>query len=84
MRVGAGASLSLTISTGWPEHLTFRFDLNGSTLSDAVNSYAYDARGRMVQATSSAGTSTFQVNALGQRRKHAISSRQTNRSTRNS
>jgi len=45
----------------------FQFDANGSTVNDAVNGYAYDARGRLVQATSSAGTSTFQVNALGQR-----------------
>lgn len=45
----------------------FVFDANGSTTDDAVNTYAYDTRGRMVQATSSLGTTSYQVNALGQR-----------------
>ncbi|HVL34601.1 MAG TPA: DUF6531 domain-containing protein [Burkholderiales bacterium] len=45
----------------------FVFDANGSTVDDGVNVYAYDARGRMVQATTAAGSTTYQVNALGQR-----------------
>jgi YD repeat-containing protein len=45
----------------------FVFDPNGSTTDDAVNTYVYDTRGRMVQATSSIGATTYQVNALGQR-----------------
>lgn len=45
----------------------FVFDANGSTTADGNNTYAYDARGRMVGATSSLGTTTYQVNALGQR-----------------
>ena len=45
----------------------FVFDANGSTTADGVNTYAYDARGRMVQATSSIGATAYQVNALGQR-----------------
>jgi YD repeat-containing protein len=45
----------------------FVFDANGSTTSDAVNQYSYDARGRMVQAVSAVGGSAYQVNALGQR-----------------
>jgi YD repeat-containing protein len=45
----------------------FVFDANGSTTSDGVNTYAYDSRGRMVQATSTLGATTYQVNALGQR-----------------
>jgi YD repeat-containing protein len=45
----------------------FLFDANGSTTADGVNSYAYDARGRMVHATSSVGATSYQVNALGQR-----------------
>ena len=32
-----------------------------------MNTYAYDTRGRMVQATSSIGATNYQVNALGQR-----------------
>jgi YD repeat-containing protein len=45
----------------------FTFDSNGSTSADGVNTYGYDTRGRMVSATSSIGTTTYQVNALGQR-----------------
>ena len=46
---------------------SFTFDAVGSTLADSVNTYAYDTRGRMVQAVSALGTTTYQVNALGQR-----------------
>jgi len=45
----------------------FAFDANGSTTNDGVNQYAYDSRGRMVQAITAQGTTTYQVNALGQR-----------------
>jgi YD repeat-containing protein len=45
----------------------FVFDPNGSTTGDGVNQYVYDARGRMVQSTGALGTTTYQVNALGQR-----------------
>ena len=46
---------------------SFVFDANGSTTNDGVNTYAYDVRGRMVQATSVIGATNYQVNALGQR-----------------
>jgi YD repeat-containing protein len=46
---------------------SFVFDPNGSTTSDGLNSYGFDARGRMASATSSAGSTAYQVNALGQR-----------------
>jgi YD repeat-containing protein len=46
---------------------SFVFDANGSTLADGLNTYAYDVRGRMAQATSLIGTTRYQVNALGQR-----------------
>jgi YD repeat-containing protein len=46
---------------------SFVFDANGSTTGDGLNTYAYDTRGRMVQATSSLGATSYQVNALGQR-----------------
>jgi YD repeat-containing protein len=45
----------------------FAFDANGSTTADGSNTYGYDVRGRMVQATSSIGATTYKVNALGQR-----------------
>jgi YD repeat-containing protein len=46
---------------------SFVFDPNGSTTADGINTYVYDARGRMVQATSTIGATNYQVNALGQR-----------------
>jgi YD repeat-containing protein len=46
---------------------SFTFDSNGSTTSDGNNTYAYDVRGRMVQATSVIGATNYRVNALGQR-----------------
>lgn len=46
---------------------TFSLDANGSTTNDGVNQFAYDNRGRMVQATTALGVTTYQVNALGQR-----------------
>jgi YD repeat-containing protein len=45
----------------------FVFDPNGSTTNDGINTYAYDTRGRMVTSTGALGTTTYQVNALGQR-----------------
>ena len=46
---------------------SFGFDANGSTTDDGINQYGYDTRGRMVQSIGSLGTTTYQVNALGQR-----------------
>jgi YD repeat-containing protein len=46
---------------------SFTFDANGSTTADGQNTYGYDVRGRMLQATSSLGATDYKVNALGQR-----------------
>ncbi len=56
---------TLTPAAGSPR--SFVLDANGSTTNDALNTYAYDTRGRMVQAVNGAGTTSYQVNALGQR-----------------
>jgi YD repeat-containing protein len=56
---------SVTPASAAPRN--FSFDANGSTVADGLNTYAYDARGRMVQSVSSLGTTSYQVNALGQR-----------------
>jgi YD repeat-containing protein len=56
---------------------SFSFDANGSTTNDGLNSYAYDTRGRMVQATSVVGATSYQVNALGQRIRKTNSSTDT-------
>jgi len=45
----------------------FQTDPNGATVSDGANQYTYDARGRLAQASSAQGFSSYQVNALGQR-----------------
>jgi YD repeat-containing protein len=76
----AYSSTSNRISTLTPaggSQRSFVFDTNGSTTSDGLNTYGYDTRGRMTQATSGAGTSTYQVNALGQRVKKSTSSSDT-------
>jgi YD repeat-containing protein len=56
---------SITPSSGPVK--SFVFDANGSTTADGQSTYAYDVRGRMVQATSTIGATSYQVNALGQR-----------------
>src|ERR1051325_9833777 len=56
-----------TLTPGTGPVRSFIFDANGSTTNDGVNTYTYDTRGRMVQATSVIGPTNYQVNALGQR-----------------
>jgi YD repeat-containing protein len=66
---------TLTPTTG-PTR-SFGFDPNGSTVNDGLNSYVYDTRGRMAQATSVVGVTSYQVNALGQRVRKTNSSTDT-------
>jgi YD repeat-containing protein len=42
-------------------------DANGSITSNIRNQFSYDARGRMVSATTSIGLVQYRINALGQR-----------------
>jgi YD repeat-containing protein len=53
---------------------TFQFDANGSTVDDGLKQLAYDPRGRLVQASTAAGATTYTVNALGQRARKTNSS----------
>ena len=46
---------------------SFVFDADGSTTNDGINRYIYDTRGRLTQSVGALGTTTYQVNALGQR-----------------
>jgi len=46
---------------------SFTFDADGSTTNDGINQYIYDTRGRLTQSVGALGTTTYQVNALGQR-----------------
>lgn len=64
---GASSNRLATLTPSGAPPRTFVFDANGSTTDDGINTYAYDARGRMSQATSTAGATSYQVNALGQR-----------------
>lgn len=56
---------SITSETGALR--SFQHDANGSITGDGVNLFAYDARGRMVSAATTAGTVHYELNALGQR-----------------
>ncbi|MBI4988378.1 MAG: RHS repeat protein [Rhodocyclales bacterium] len=62
----APASNRLTaIDSGPPKSYTF--DANGAITGDGLNTFGYDARGRMTSAVTAAGTTQYRVNALGQR-----------------
>ena len=64
---GATSNRLVSIAPASGPARSFAFDANGSTTADGTNQYAYDTRGRLIQAISSAGTSQYQINALGQR-----------------
>lgn len=72
----ASNRLSTLTPTSGPTR-SFGFDANGSTVNDGLNSYVYDARGRMMQATSAVGATNYQINALGQRIRKSNSSTDT-------
>jgi YD repeat-containing protein len=71
--VGGGSPEAYTYTSGTNRIATvgartFAFDASGSTTSDGINTYRYDARGRMDRATNAQALQTdYQVNALGQR-----------------
>jgi YD repeat-containing protein len=62
----ASTSNQLTQITGGANR-TYVHDANGSITADSVNSFAYDTRGRLTQAVSAIGPTSYQVNSLGQR-----------------
>ncbi len=64
---GSASNRISTITPASGPVRNFVFDPAGSTTNDGLNSYAYDTRGRMRQATGSLGATDYQVNALGQR-----------------
>jgi YD repeat-containing protein len=45
----------------------YSHDANGSIISDGTNSFAYDGKGRLVQASTAAGLTAYQYNGLGER-----------------
>ena len=46
---------------------TYAHDANGSITGDGSNQFAYDGRNRLVSVTTTTGTTTYRINALGQR-----------------
>ena len=46
---------------------SYAFDANGSVTADGQNSFAYDARGRMKQATHAGGTTYYRIDPFGRR-----------------
>ena len=64
---GTTSNRTATLTPASGPARSFTLDANGSTTDDDLNTYGYDARGRMVQAVSGAGTTSYKVNALGQR-----------------
>ena len=64
---GYGTTTNRLAAITGPGARTFTHDPVGSVTADGVNSYSYDARGRMERATSAAGATDYKVNALGQR-----------------
>jgi RHS repeat-associated protein len=67
----------LAAITGSSGNRTYVHDANGSITGDGPNTYDYDARGRLVSAVSAAGTTSYQVNALGQRVRKTSTARDT-------
>jgi YD repeat-containing protein len=56
---------SIQSGQGAPQPITQ--DAIGATTSDTAHQYAYDVRGRLIQATTAQGQINYEVNALGLR-----------------
>ena len=61
------ATSSRLTNVSGPTSKSYTFDNNGSITAAGANQYTYDARGRLAQALSVLGTTSYGVNALGQR-----------------
>lgn len=53
--------------TGYPQNRTYSYDAAGDVLSNTANILTYNDRGRMKTAQAGSSTTTYLVNALGQR-----------------
>jgi len=54
-------------ATAGPVARSFSYDAAGNVTGDGARSFVYDDRGRLRQAVQSAGTTTYALNALGER-----------------
>lgn len=55
------------LSVGSVPPRIYSHDANGSIISDGTNSFAYDGKGRLAQASTAAGVTAYQYNGLGER-----------------
>lgn len=62
----SGTSNRLSTITGGANRSS-GYDANGSVTGDGLNTFGYDTRGRLTQAISAIGATTYQVNSVGQR-----------------
>jgi len=62
----SGTSNRLSTITGGANR-SYGYDANGSATGDGLNTFGYDTRGRLTQAISAIGATTYQVNSVGQR-----------------
>ena len=63
----AGASNRLQSVSNTTPPRSFTFDASGRTTADGLRTLVHDARGRLVQVTATGGTTSFTINALGER-----------------
>ncbi len=63
----AGASNRLQSVSNTTPPRAFTFDASGRTTADGLRTLVHDARGRLAQVTAAVGTTSFAINALGER-----------------
>jgi RHS repeat-associated protein len=63
----AGASNRLQAVSNVTPPRAFTFDPSGRTTADGLRTLVHDARGRLSQVTAAGGTTSFTINALGER-----------------
>lgn len=63
---------SLTNSASSAQNRSYQYTTTGHTSTDGVNSYSYDARERLVSATTPVANATYTINPLGQRIKKSV------------
>jgi RHS repeat-associated protein len=63
----AGASNRLQAVSYVTPPRAFTFDPSGRTTADGLRTLVHDARGRLAQVTAAGGTTSFTINALGER-----------------
>lgn len=63
---------SLTNSANSTQNRSYQYTTTGHTSTDGVNNYTYDARERLVSATTPTASASYTINPLGQRIKKSV------------